>query len=152
MSYQKLAEKSIEQLLLVIWMFGRTYFHTLYQFPRSSMTKYWVAQRNRKLWFHRSGDLKFESKVSAGPWSFRRVQESVCLGVSLLASGIPWLVDDHFLFESLHIIVHLHAQSLQLCPTLCVLMDCSPPGSSVHGILQARILEWVAMPSSRGSS
>ena len=32
------------------------------------------------------------------------------------------------------------------------LMDCSPPGSSVHGILQARILEWVAMPSSRGSS
>ena len=31
-------------------------------------------------------------------------------------------------------------------------MDCSPPGSSVHGILQARILEWAAMPSSRGSS
>ena len=37
------------------------------------------------------------------------------------------------------------------CPTLCDPMDCSPPGSSVHGILQARILEWVAMPSSRGS-
>ena len=37
-------------------------------------------------------------------------------------------------------------------PTLCDLVDCSPPGSSVHGILQARILEWVAMPSSRGSS
>ena len=35
---------------------------------------------------------------------------------------------------------------------LCVTpMDCSPPGSSVHGILQARILEWVAMPSSKGS-
>ena len=34
----------------------------------------------------------------------------------------------------------------------CYSMDCSPPGSSVHGILQARILEWVAMPSSRGSS
>ena len=31
-------------------------------------------------------------------------------------------------------------------------MDCSPPGSSVHGILQARVLEWIAMPSSRGSS
>ena len=41
------------------------------------------------------------------------------------------------------------AKSLQLCPTLCDPMDCSPPGSSVHGILQARILEWVAMPSSR---
>ena len=40
----------------------------------------------------------------------------------------------------------------QLCPTLCDLMDCSPPGSSVHGILQARILEWVAFPFSRGCS
>ena len=33
----------------------------------------------------------------------------------------------------------------QSCPTLCDPMDCSPPGSSVHGILQARILEWVAI-------
>ena len=38
------------------------------------------------------------------------------------------------------------------CPTLCNPMDYSPPGSSVHGILQARILEWVAMPSSMESS
>ena len=38
------------------------------------------------------------------------------------------------------------------CPTLCDPMDCSPPGSSVHGILQARILEWVAISFSRGSS
>ena len=44
------------------------------------------------------------------------------------------------------------ANLLQSCPTLCDPMDCSPPGSSVHGILQARILEWVAMPSSRRSS
>ena len=40
----------------------------------------------------------------------------------------------------------------QSCPTLWDPMDCSPPGSSVHGILQARILEWVAIPSSKGSS
>ena len=33
----------------------------------------------------------------------------------------------------------------QSCPTLCDPMDCSPPGSSVHGILQARILEWAAI-------
>ena len=39
----------------------------------------------------------------------------------------------------------------QSCPTLCNPMDCSPPGSSIHGILQARILEWVAYPFSRGS-
>ena len=43
------------------------------------------------------------------------------------------------------------SKSLQLCPTLCDPMDYSPPGSSVHGDSQARILEWVAMPSSRGS-
>ena len=38
------------------------------------------------------------------------------------------------------------------CPTLCDTMDCSPANSSLHGILQARILEWVSMPSSKGSS
>ena len=42
----------------------------------------------------------------------------------------------------------VHAKSLQSCLTLCDPMDCSPPGSSVPGILQARILEWVAIPSS----
>ena len=41
---------------------------------------------------------------------------------------------------------------VQLCPALCDVMDCGPPGSSVHGILQARILEWVAIPYSKGSS
>ena len=41
---------------------------------------------------------------------------------------------------------------IQWCPTLCDPMDCSLPGSSVHGVLQARVLERVAMPSSRGSS
>ena len=40
----------------------------------------------------------------------------------------------------------MHTQSLQLCLTLCDPMDCSSPGSSVRGILQARILEWVAFP------
>ena len=40
----------------------------------------------------------------------------------------------------------------QLCPTLFDPMDCGPPGFSVHGILQARILEWVTIPISRGSS
>ena len=40
----------------------------------------------------------------------------------------------------------------QSCATLCYPMDCSPPGSSVQGIFQARILEWVAISFSRGSS
>ena len=42
----------------------------------------------------------------------------------------------------------VHAQSLQLCLTLCNPIDCSLPGSFVYGILQARILEWVSMPFS----
>ena len=44
------------------------------------------------------------------------------------------------------------AKSLQPCPTFCNPMNCSPPGSSVREISQARILEWAVMPSSRGSS
>ena len=41
----------------------------------------------------------------------------------------------------------MHTKSLQLCPNLCIPIDCNPPGSSVHGILQKRILEWVTMVS-----
>ena len=48
--------------------------------------------------------------------------------------------------------MYMHAQSLQLYPTLCDSMGCSLPDSSVHGIFKARILDWVAIPSSRGSS
>ena len=44
------------------------------------------------------------------------------------------------------------AKLLQVRPALCDLVDCNPPGSSVHGILQARILEWVLIPSSTGAS
>ena len=41
--------------------------------------------------------------------------------------------------------VKSESEVAQSCPTLSDLMDCSPPGSSVHGILQARVLEWVAI-------
>ena len=59
----------------------------------------------------------------------------------------------HINFSSASVaITIMKVKVAQSCPTLCNPMDCSPPGSCVHGILQARILEWVAMPSSRGSS
>ena len=45
---------------------------------------------------------------------------------------------------------YVHAKSLQFCLALCSPMDCNPPGSSVHAVFQTRILQWVAMPSSRG--
>ena len=56
----------------------------------------------------------------------------------------PWL---HILTPVKNWHMCMHAQS---CPTLCDPRDCSPPGSSVHGTVQARILEWVAISFSRG--
>ena len=64
----------------------------------------------------------------------------------------PVLVGFLFLFKSPHWVSKpsfMCAKLLRSCLTLHNPMDCSPPGSSVHGILQTRILEWVAMPSSR---
>ena len=48
--------------------------------------------------------------------------------------------------------MNVRAKSLQSCPTLCESLDCSLPGSSIHGTLQPGALEWVVTPSSRGSS
>ena len=67
-------------------------------------------------------------------------------------SSIKYVANTVYLSFICFLTVCMHAKSLQLCPTLCKPMDCSPPDSSVHGILQARILEGVALPSSRGSS
>ena len=70
---------------------------------------------------------------------------SNCVKVML----VPWFVNasDFTLMKPLYKLVLV----TQPCSTQCDPMDCSPPGSSVHGILQARILEWVAIFSSRGS-
>ena len=46
----------------------------------------------------------------------------------------------------------VHVLVAQWCPTLCYLMDCNLPGSSAHGIFQARVLKWFAISFSRGSS
>ena len=58
----------------------------------------------------------------------------------------------HFLtYKMRSLMVGSESEVSQLCPTVCDPVDYSPPGSSVHGILQARILEWVALSFSRGS-
>ena len=67
----------------------------------------------------------------------------------------PWGCKESDTTEQLSLalfILWLQMLVAQLCPTLCNSMDCSPPGSSVHGISQARILQWVAISFSRGSS
>ena len=63
----------------------------------------------------------------------------------------PWIKPASPAFQGRFLTIGV-LKLLQSCPTLCGPMDCSPQGSSVHGILQARILGWVAMPSSRESS
>ena len=68
---------------------------------------------------------------------------------SILAWRIPWTEGPGGLWSAA---TAAAAKSLQSCLTLCDPMDYSPTGSSVHGILQARILEWVVISSSRGSS
>ena len=67
-----------------------------------------------------------------------------------IASQLTFLFLSFFLFTSdsnINIKEKKESEVSQSCLTLCGPMDCSPPGSSVHGILQARILEWVAISS-----
>ena len=59
--------------------------------------------------------------------------------------------EDERFYEDLQDLLESESEVVQSCPTLCDPVDCGLPGSSVHGILQVGILEWVAMPSSRGS-
>ena len=75
------------------------------------------------------------------------------VGIGHLNYKVAYILHLKLFQNSLPNCSHLHAcvqaTLLQLCLTLCDAIDCSPLGSSVHGILQARILEWVAMPFSR---
>ena len=86
----------------------------------------------------------------------RKRRRQIFKGVVLKASNLlsvkivilfkQWL--EHYRFYQVLVCVLSHFSRVQLCSP----MDYSPPSSSVHGILQARILEWVALPSSSGSS
>ena len=67
-------------------------------------------------------------------------------------SAFKWVYLSFSPLPSIYSISTTTTKSRQLCLTLCNPMVCSLPGSSIHGILQARILEWVAMPFPRGSS
>ena len=73
-----------------------------------------------------------------------------CIAGNLLHyRQILYQLSDQKIHDIIYILLCLVVQS---CPTCCDPIDCSLPGSSIHGIPQARILEWFAMPSSRGSS
>ena len=134
------------KLLSSVWLFaipGRT---VAYQVPPSmefSRQEYWSG-------------LPFPSPGESS-WPRNRTQVSCIPGrrFTIWATRELYCVCFRYTakwFNYTYICACMHAKSLQSCLTLCNPMDCSPPGSSVHGILQARTLEWVAIPSFRGSS
>ena len=102
--------------------------------------------------------IMWETRVQSLGWE-DPLEKEMATHSSTLAWKIPWTEEpgrlqsvgsqrvEHDWVTSLT----LCAKSLQSCPTICDPADGSPLGSSVHGILQARILEWVAMPSFRGN-
>ena len=103
---------------------------------------------NLTVWCH-ACVLSLFSRVQlfAMPWTIIH-QAPLSMGFSRQEdwSGLPFPPPGDLLDPG------IKPKSFQLCLTLCDSMDCRPPGSSGHGTLQARILEWVAMLSSRGSS
>ena len=76
--------------------------------------------------------------------------------INLLRKRICLLFPYNFIVNNKSVYVRFSSVQFssvaQSCPTLCDPLDCSLPGPSLHGILQARILEWIAIPFSRGSS
>ena len=76
-----------------------------------------------------------------------RVMDKIRSNLCLMNFMIWWLNVTN-MFES----EKSESEVTQSCPTLCYTMDCSLPGSSVHGVFQARVLEWVAISFSQGSS
>ena len=79
----------------------------------------------------------------------KRQSSSVEAGSLTPSEGLPW--SPRHTQETVRP-ARCCRSAAQPCPTVCDPVGCSPPGSSVHGILQARRLEWVAISFSRGSS
>ena len=87
------------------------------------------------------------------------LKKTYCISSSVQSiSDFPFQVSWYVAYGKAELLEELHGYYVgvclvtQSCLTLCDPVDCSPPGCSVHGISQAVILEWVAVPFSRGSS
>ena len=132
------------------------------------MSATWLAWLLAGVWLKRSVILTWKPGQILKKWITRGFWI-----ITLLASG-QWVLScranskelkgDKWLFSTFKsckmqrirdlstITLVVKSEIAQSCPTLCDPMDCGLPGSSVHGIFQARILEWVAISFSRGSS
>ena len=85
-----------------------------------------------------------------GPSYLKEQPFPLCYSISQYFFKLPWW--ESWFWHASKFDIYWSGLVVQLCPAFCDPMDCSPPDSSVHEILQARILEWVAIPFSRGSS
>ena len=85
-------------------------------------------------------------------YSIRAVYFRKTTGHKLYQFVIKYIVWNKFTWQQRLSFPRDSCMHAQLCPTLCNPRDCSLPGSSIHGIFQARILQWVAVPFSTGSS
>ena len=91
---------------------------------------------------------------------FRKCQTLFNDSCTLLPYVTTWMNFENIILSEInqsqrwmsHDFIYVHAKLFQSCPDLLDTLNYSPPSSTVHRILQARILEWVAMPSSRGYS
>ena len=87
------------------------------------------------------------------PWHCGMSVKAISSDIDVkLQMTVKWFFFFNWSIVDLCVCVCVCVLVAQSCLTLCDRMDCSPPGSSVHGILQARILEWAAISFSRGSS
>ena len=101
-------------------------------------------------WRPKQREIPFKNEQKLCPKPSFQTYSECNFRSSRNGNGPHWLTKE-LIFTYCLEIQDMRAKLLQSCPTLCNPMDCSLPGSSVHGILQAR-LEWVAVLSSRGSS
>ena len=108
------------------------------QYPYTEIKYEWQDGKNAWGLFNKGHSENIEGFFFLIQWTHRNyyVPGTKCLTIA----------------NSFHPHNNFESEIAQLCQTLCNPMDCSPPASSVHGILQARILEWVAISFSRGSS
>ena len=103
-------------------------------------------------WTEEPGELQSIGSQKSRKWlSARMCAHTHTLTHSVSTLGNPAQRQSFLKFVS-NMFSESESEVAQLCPNLCDPMDCSPPGSSVHGIFQARVLEWVAISFSRGSS
>ena len=113
---------------------------------------------------HTGGGVSMSTSPHSFLWAISaNYHSNPLMALQTFSLSLPHLKRISYLLKNLwQLLVEDHIESAwfeksesevaQLCPTLCDPVDCSPPCASVQGIFQARVLEWVAMSFSRGSS